>query len=194
MTSGGGSIGRELILTTERLQLRDFTEADWPDLYAIESDPEVARYQPFEPRTEAEALEYVRGTIAGAREEPRFTYDLAVVLHTSSTVVGRCGLQRAPAEPREAVVWFTLLRSLWGQGLIPEALRALVNFGFLELGLHRVWAECDPANRASYRVLEKIGMRREAHLIENTWVKGAWADSLMYAVLEREWLGVRPPR
>jgi RimJ/RimL family protein N-acetyltransferase len=63
----------------------------------------------------------------------------------------------------------------------------MVEFGFRELGLHRMWADCDPDNVGSWRVLEKIGMRREGHLRENALVKGAWVDSLIYAVLEREW-------
>ena len=176
-----------MMLGTQRLALRDFTQDDWPELHAIESDPEVARYQGFEPRTPAEAQTYVQGAIAAARATPRITYDLAVVLRTSDRLVGRCGLHLSRPELREGVVWYTLLRSLWGRGYIPEALGALVQFGFTELKLHRIWAECDPANRASYRVLEKLGMRCEGHLRENAWVKGCWVDSLIYAILDREW-------
>jgi [ribosomal protein S5]-alanine N-acetyltransferase len=174
-------------LVTERLVLREFTENDWPDLHAIESDPEVARYQSFEPRTPADAQAYLQDTLAGARAQPRRTYDLAVTLRTSDRVIGRCGLHFSNPELREAMVWYTLLRALWGQGYIPEALRALVHFGFIELKVHRVWADCDPLNRPSYRVLEKLGMRREGHLRENAFEKGAWADSLIYAILDHEW-------
>jgi RimJ/RimL family protein N-acetyltransferase len=174
-------------LRTERLLLRDFTEDDWPDLHAIESDPEVAHFQSFEPRTPTEAQVYVQQAIAAARAEPRQTYDLAVVLHGSRTVVGRCGLHITNAAAREATVWYTLHRSLWGRGYIPEALRALIDFGFRDLGFHRIWADCDPSNRPSYRVLEKVGMRHEGHLRENVWLKGAWVDSLIYAVLDHEW-------
>ncbi len=176
-----------MILTTERLHLREFKMDDWVDLHAIESDPEVARYQGFEPRTVAETQAYIEHTLARARAEPRLTYDLAVVLHGSHAVIGRCGLEIADLESREGVVWYTLHRSLWGNGYVPEALRAVVDFGFHELRLHRIWADCDPRNRPSCRVLEKIGMRREAHLVENAWLKGAWVDSLIYAVLDREW-------
>jgi [ribosomal protein S5]-alanine N-acetyltransferase len=174
-------------LLTERLLLRDFAEDDWPDLHAIESDPEVARYQSFEPRTRADTQAYLQGTLIEARAQPRRTYDLAVVLRTSDGVVGRCGLYISNPELREGMVWYTLLRALWGQGYIPEALRALVHFGFTELKLHRVWADCDPRNRPSYRVLEQLGMRCEGHPLENALVKGGWADSFIYAILDREW-------
>ena len=178
---------RTVILTTERLILREFCADDWTGLHAIESNPEVARYQSFEPRTPAEARAYVQRTMASAQECPRLTYDLAVLLSASNRLVGRCGLQVTQGATHEAMVWYTLDRSLWGQGYIPEALRALVDFGFAQLRLHRIWADCDPANRPSYRVLEKIGMRREGHLRENAWQKGAWVDSLIYAILDREW-------
>src|SRR3712207_3871409 len=64
----------------------------------------------------------------------------------------------------------------------------MLDLGFRELGLHRIWADCDPANTASWRVLEKNGLRREGHLRENASIKGQWVDSLIYAVLSGEWM------
>jgi len=68
-----------------------------------------------------------------------------------------------------------------------EAARALLTFGFGQLRLHRIFATCDPANTASARVLEKIGMQREGLLREHEWVKGRWRDSFLYAILDHEW-------
>jgi RimJ/RimL family protein N-acetyltransferase len=85
------------------------------------------------------------------------------------------------------MLWYTIHPSYWGQGYATEAAHGLLAFGFGELRLHRIWADCDPANLASVRVLEKLGMRREGHLIENAWIKGAWEDSLIFAILDREW-------
>ena len=174
-------------LTTARLLVRDLVAVDWRDLLAIESDPEVVRYQPFEPRTAEDAHSYVDRAVLSAMAVPREAYDLALTAREANTVIGRCGLHITNAEAREAVVWYMLQRSLWGRGYIPEAMRALVDYGFTTLRLHRVWADCDPRNHPSSRVLEKLGMRREAHLVENAWVKGEWTDSLIYAVLDREW-------
>jgi len=67
----------------------------------------------------------------------------------------------------------------------------MVDWGFERLGLHRIWAICDIRNVGSRRVLEKIGMSREAHLREHLWVKGRWRDSYLYAILEQEWAGRR---
>lgn len=174
-------------LETERLMLREFVEHDWARLFAIESDPEAVRYQSFGPRTAQESREYVRRCAQDARSRPRRTYDLAVVLRSTDELIGRCGLQRTEHEPGELVLWYMLDRAYWGHGYIPEAARALLDFGFAEVKAHRIWADCDPANTASIRVLEKLGLRREGRLVENAWVHGAWADSLIFAVLQREW-------
>lgn len=174
-------------LRTERLVLREFREEDWPALHAVESLPEVARYQHFEARTPDESRDYVLGAIESAREHPRHTFDLAIVLPGKDRVIGRCGLAITDPDQREAVLWYTLHPDAWGQGFTTEAARAVVDFAFRELDLHRIWAECDPRNVGSWRVLEKIGMRREGHLVENVWLKGEWCDSLIYAVLAREW-------
>ena len=63
---------------------------------------------------------------------------------------------------------------------------AIVEFGFSKLGLHRIFGTCDPANTASVRLLEKVGMQREGHLREHKWGKGKWRDSFLYAILEQE--------
>ncbi|MFT4038762.1 MAG: GNAT family protein [Thermomicrobiales bacterium] len=174
-------------LQTARLLLREFAEDDWPAIHAVESLPEVARYQNFDARTEAESRAYVREAIEAAQETPRETWDLALVELGSGTVIGRCGFAVTNPEQREAVLWYTLHPDHWGQGYTTEAAVAALDFAFGELRLHRVWAECDPRNTGSWRVLEKAGMRREGHLVENVWLKGEWCDSLLYAVLGREW-------
>jgi RimJ/RimL family protein N-acetyltransferase len=174
-------------LKTERLVPREFEPGDSDALYAIESRPEVARYQSFEPRTRDESRAYVLEASHAAAEEPRLTYDLAMVLETEARLIGRCGLGITNLDLREAVLWYTLHPDAWGRGYTTEAARATVDFGFRTLGLHRIWADCDPENVASWRVLEKLGMRREGHLRENAWIKGEWVDSLIYAMLDREW-------
>ena len=78
--------------------------------------------------------------------------------------------------------------SYWGRGYMTEAGRAILDVAFREIDLHRVWATCDPRNRASYRVMEKLGMRREAHFRKGVMEKGEWRDSYLYAILAEEWL------
>ncbi len=88
---------------------------------------------------------------------------------------------------REGDIGYVLDQRFWGQGYGMEAAGRLLRFGFGELGLHRIFAICDPRNVGSIRVLEKIGMQREGRLREHMLVRGEWCDSLVYAILEGEW-------
>jgi RimJ/RimL family protein N-acetyltransferase len=169
------------------LLLRDFELDDWPALHDVESRADVARYQSFEPRTPEESRAYVAAAWDEATQDSRKTYDLAVTLFPDGQLIGRCGLGLTEPDLGEGMLWYTIHPSHWGRGYATEAARGLLDFGFDELRLHRIWADCDPANVASVRVLQKLGMRREGHLIENAWTKGAWGDSLIYAILDREW-------
>jgi RimJ/RimL family protein N-acetyltransferase len=176
-----------MFLETSRLILRDLEEADAPATNIWESDPEVVRYQSCDVATLAESLAYIRRVRAESAATPRYLVNLAVVRRVDQVLIGRVGLAiRRPAH-RDAEIWFVLRRDAWGHGHAREATRALIDYAFDHLALHRIWGDCDPRNRASARLMESLGMRREAHLRENFWLKGEWCDSWIYAVLDREW-------
>ncbi len=180
-------------LLTPRLRLREFEEDDWRATWPYESDPEVVRYVSHDVRTPEESLKYIQDSMATARESPRRIHDLAVVLREDGRLIGRCGLKVVDAEQREGALWYILHRSEWGKGYITEASEAILDFGFETLELHRVWADCDPRNHGSVGVLRKLGFRQEAHFRENLFLKGEWVDSLIHAILDREW-AARPRR
>ncbi len=174
-------------LAAERLILREFVEDDWRALHAIESIPDVVRYLPFEPRTEADAREYVQGLIVFAAEVPRNVFDLAITVRGDDAMIGRCGMRRRDGEPRVGYLWFVLDPAHAGKGYGTEAARAWLAYAFDELKLHRVFGECDPRNPSSARVMEKLGMRREAEHVEDVCIKGEWCGTLVFAMLDREW-------
>lgn len=176
-------------LVTARLRLREFRDDDWEPLFEMERRPEVVRYLTKEVQSEADVREYVQGIRVSAVEVPRMVYDFALTLHGDDRMLGRCGMRRTDTEPREAMLWYVVAPEHQGRGYAAEAARAVMAYAFDELQLHRVFADCDPRNPASARVMEKIGLRREAHLVENVWIKGEWCDSLIYALLRREWCG-----
>jgi RimJ/RimL family protein N-acetyltransferase len=180
-------------LLTPRLRLREFEGDDWRATWAYESDPEVVRYTTHGVRTPEESRKYLEDSIATALEVPRRIHDLAVVLREDGSLIGRCGLKVVDAEQREGTLWYILDRAQWGKGYISEAAEAMVDFGFGTLGLHRVWADCDPRNAGSVGVLQKLGFRLEAHFRENVLIKGEWCDTLIHAILDREW-AARPRR
>jgi RimJ/RimL family protein N-acetyltransferase len=120
-------------------------------------------------------------------EQPRRDSTLAIVLKDKGKVIGSCGIQVSNPENREGWIGYCLNRSYWGKGYATETARGLIKFGFEQLGLHRLFATCNPANSASAHVLEKSGMKREGHLREHKWSKGKWRDSYLYAILEQDW-------
>lgn len=174
------------LISTERLVLREFVEDDWRAMLAIHAQPTVVRWLTFEPMDEAAARAYVQGALACAREVPRVVVELAVTLRSADTLIGRTGFRRGE-DPRTAMLWFTFDPAHQGKGYAVEAARALLGYAFEVLGLHRVWGDCDPRNPASARVMEKLGMRAEGHLVQNFFIKGEWCDSLLFAVLASEW-------
>ena len=183
-----------VVLQTARLTLREFELEDWKATQAYEGDAEAVRFQRHGVLTPAESRTALQHVVQAARQSPRATYDLAVVHRVEARLVGRVGLRVTEPALGEAMAWWVVARPFWGQGLAAEAAAALLEFGFTQLGLHRVWADCDPRNTASLRVCEKLGMRREAHFREAVLLKGRWSDSIVSAVLAREWhaRGERP--
>ncbi|WP_210463859.1 GNAT family N-acetyltransferase [Rufibacter roseolus] len=171
---------------TPRLLLREFKEDDWHFTNLYESNEEVMRYQTSEVRSSKESQEYIRQCLEEAREEPRTLIDLAIVLRTTDMLIGRVGM-KVDYDAEEAVLWYILNQTYWNKGYTTEAAGALMHFGFEDLQLHRIWADCDPRNVGSYRIMEKLGMRREAHFRENIFIKGHWCDSYVYALLDHEW-------
>ncbi|MEI2692944.1 MAG: GNAT family protein [Anaerolineae bacterium] len=104
----------------------------------------------------------------------------------SPDFIGDCAFQVLADDDQQAEIGFTFSRLYQKQGYATEAVRRLLDYLFVDLRLHRVTATCDVGNVASFRLLERVGMRREAHQIENIWFKGAWGSEYVYAMLHRE--------
>lgn len=184
-----------MMLKTDRLLLREFEEDDWPAVLAYQTNPHYLRYSPWMQRTEADAREFVGTFIAWSKEHPRTKFQFAIVLQAEERLIGTCGIRVARTVERhsdrfsggEADIGYELDSQFWGHGYATEAVRALLAFGFEQLGLHRIWAHCLAENTTSIRLLERIGMRREGLLRENQWQQGRWHDTLIYAILAHEW-------
>lgn len=175
-------------METPRLILRPFEERDIRAFANYRSDPEVARYQGWEaPYSLDKAQQLVSEMMARMPGEPGEWYQIAIERKTGVDLIGDVVFQRLHEDPHQAEIGFTLARSFHGQGFALEAVSALLDYLFGELGLHRVRANCDPLNEGSIRLLQKVGMRHEGRFIESLWFKGGWADEEWYALLEREW-------
>jgi RimJ/RimL family protein N-acetyltransferase len=177
-------------LETERLLLRPYEESDVDGFYAIRSQPEVVRYLYEEPLSLEQAREKVTMLVGSRTFEAEDDWlAAAIVLRESGAYVGDVAFHWVSVQHRTGEVGFVLDPAHQGHGYAIEAARAIVDWGFGAFGLHRVIGRTEARNAASARVLEKLGMRLEAHLIENEWVKGEWQSELSYAILDHEWTG-----
>jgi RimJ/RimL family protein N-acetyltransferase len=175
-------------LESERLLLRPFVQDDFAALHAIQSLPETTRWLYWGPRDEDE----VRASLARKIEQETLENDgdwlsFAVVFKESGELIGDASLFLLSKEHRQGEIGFIFHPGQQGRGYATEAARLLLRLAFDEFGLHRVIGRLEPRNAPSARVLEKLGMRKEAHLVENEFVKGEWQSEAVYAVLEREW-------
>jgi RimJ/RimL family protein N-acetyltransferase len=173
---------------TARLILRPYTRDDLDDLYAIESRPDVTRYLYWGTRDRTQARESLEHKInATALEKDGDSLTLAVTLPQTDRVIGDVQLNLLSREHRQGEIGYVFHPDHGGRGYATEAAEVMLRIGFEEAGLHRVIGRLDGRNTASARVLERLGMRREAHFVQNEIVKGEWTDEVVYAMLEDEW-------
>ena len=177
-----------LPVRTDRLVLRPFSAADRDALYAIHSDPEAVRYVPYPPRTQEQVAEVLERKAANTdlRQEGDLL-ELAVLRRDDQNLVGDVLLALRSEEHQTLEVGYIFAPAAGGRGYATEAVRALVDLAFSTVGARRVIARVDARNRPSAALLERLGFRLEAHLVENEWFKGELTSELDYAVLSREW-------
>jgi RimJ/RimL family protein N-acetyltransferase len=170
-----------MLLVTERLMLREFAVDDWRAVFAYQNHPEFLRFYHWTVRTDVDARNFVDDFVRAQHDHPRSCYQLALTLKTDQQLIGRCGIHINDATRCEAYVSYELNPSYWNHGYVSEAASALLEFGFSQLGLLRIWACCIADNMASRRVLEKLGMHLEKCAPNRITLKGREYVQLVYA-------------
>lgn len=172
------------IVETDRLIIRKFREEDWEDLFEYLSDEEVVHFEPYDVFS-AEACK--EETAYRAKHE---TF-LAVCLKDTGKVIGNLYFEKQDFGTYE--IGYVFNRAYQGKGYATESAIAIINHSMRYFGARRIVAKCNPENRASWELLERIGMRREGHLIRNIWFRRGedgeprWLDTYEYGVLASEW-------
>ncbi len=170
---------KAIIAESERLILRRFQKVDMQDLFEYLSDKEVVKYEPYKPLTLAETKENLEWRI-GTEEM------IAVELKNSHKMIGNVFMGKRDFESLE--IGYVFNRKYWGKGYAAESCRTLIRQAFSN-GVHRIYAECDPNNESSWRLLEALGFQREAHFRKNVYFwkdeagKVIWKDTYVYARL-----------
>jgi RimJ/RimL family protein N-acetyltransferase len=174
---------------TARLVLRTMTDVDVDDMYAYQSRPDVCRYLPFEPRTRDEVAEKVaKYSTALVLSGDGDYWQLAIErAGDPGRVIGDVYFTIKNAANATCEIGWTLHPDHTGLGYMTEAAGAVLEIAFDDLGHHRAIARLDPRNGASAALCTRLGMRAEGHFVEDLWFKGGWADTAIYAILDREW-------
>lgn len=169
--------------TTERLTIRPFKSTDLQDVFAIYNDEDTCKFLLHNKWTQEDMQERFNKKLANSVLTKESKLSLAVVYETK--VVG------------DLSVWYTDMKDtveigygfsneVAGKGLATEAVSSLVNKLFNEFNVHRIQANLDARNTASQKLCERIGMRKEAHFIQNYWNKNEWTDSFSYGMLSSD--------
>jgi ribosomal-protein-alanine N-acetyltransferase len=172
------------ILETERLVLRRVNENDANEIFALRSNPETMKYIP-RPLVKSidDALEHI--AMIDAKIESNEGINWAITYKDNPKLIGIIGHYRIKPEHFRAEVGYMLLPEFHGKGIISEAIKEVVNYGFNEMKLHSIEAIIDPENFGSARVLEKNNFVKEAHLKENEFYEGRFLDTVIYSILNK---------
>jgi RimJ/RimL family protein N-acetyltransferase len=175
-------------IKTERLLIRRLNGDDIPGLFAYRSNPLVSKFQNWAPLTIEEAREFLAPALGLEQPTEGMWFQVGLFLQDSGKLIGDCGIHLSENAPRHAEIGISIDPDHQKNGYAMESLRAIIDYLFLCLDMHRITGSVDPRNLSSVALLEKIGMRREAHLIQSYWSKGEWADDFVFAVLNHEWV------
>ncbi|MFZ5352817.1 MAG: GNAT family N-acetyltransferase [Bacillota bacterium] len=175
------------ILETERLILRKFVPDDWKDLHEYLSDEEVVKYEPYDAYTQEQSMQE-------AKDRSQDDAFWAVCLKENNKLIGNIFfMQRKPSEFRTWMIGYVFNAKYHCNGYATESCRRMLTHAFETLGAHRVVAMCNPLNKPSWKLLERLNMRREGYLLKNVYFKTdsegspIWNDTYEYAILYEEW-------
>lgn len=173
------------VLETDRLLLRPMRMSDARDLFAYARDPEVSRHVLWEPH---QSISDSRQMLRAVRWQYHrgLPSSFAIALRESGRMIGTIGFMWINTEYRSAEVGYSLARSYWNQGLMTEALKKVLSFGFDTLRLNRIEAQHETDNPASGRVMARCGMRYEGTMRQRIVNKGRYADVAVYAMLRSD--------
>ncbi|MFD1991955.1 GNAT family N-acetyltransferase [Paenibacillus nicotianae] len=171
-------------LETQRLIIREIQPNDWEAIHIYTQLPEVTQHTAWGPNTEADTNTYVEEVIAQQQQPLRQDYELAICLKNEELLIGGIGIH---VQNTNAEIGYVLNPAYQGKGYMTEAAQAVLAYGFETLGVHRIFATCRPANSASEKVMQKIGMKCEGIMREHWYYKGQFHDSCLYSILAKEY-------
>ncbi len=169
-----------MFIKSQRIVIREFEPHDWQAIYAYTSDKNVMKYIPEGVFSEEDAKNFVSKNMDDAKNFP-------VVLIDENILIGHMVFHPYFGKHTYEIGW-VFNPKYYNKGYASEAAQALLNYGFKDMQLHRIIATCQPQNIPSYKVMEKIGMRKEGYFKQCIPHGDDWWDEYYYAVLAKEWI------
>jgi ribosomal-protein-alanine N-acetyltransferase len=171
-------------LETERLLLRRVDANDINEIFALRSNPETMKYIPRPlVKTDEDALEHI--AMIDSKIDSNEGINWAITLKDNPKLIGVIGHYRIKPENYRAELGYMLLPEYHGKGIVSEAVKEAVKYGFQVMKLNSLEAIIDPDNHASAKVLEKNGFVKEAHLKEYEFYEGRFLDTIIYSILNK---------
>jgi RimJ/RimL family protein N-acetyltransferase len=174
-------------ILTERLALRELEVSDAQRIFEYRSCADVSRFQSWGTQSADAIQAYIRDQSEMEPGRPGSWYQIGIILLSSGELIGDCGFHVLETEPLQAELGIALAPQFQGRGYAAETLRALLDYLLVALGKDRAFGSVDPRNIRSMRLLQRVGMRKEAHRVKSLWFKGEWVDDVIFAITASEW-------
>ncbi|MCM3164939.1 GNAT family N-acetyltransferase [Metabacillus litoralis] len=171
---------------TNRLILRKININDLDDIYEFSSDPKVAHHMTWEVNKTKEETLHNFVSIVIEKYKTGQSADWAIVHKESNKVIGTCSFVDWSNNNQKAEIGYVLNRNYWGQGLVSEAIKVVIKFGFEILELNRIEGGCDTDNIGSEKVMLKAGFKYEGTLRKNEYIKGEFRDTKVYSIIKED--------
>lgn len=176
----------DLLIQSERLILRPIKAEDAEAIFGYRSNATINQFQGWIPKTIDDVHDFIRNRISPVIDQPGTWFQLAIIRKDTGELIGDVGIHFL--EPEQVEIGCTLNFAQQKNGFATEALKETLNFLFQRLNKHRIIASIDPRNESSIKLVERLGLRKEAHFRKSLWINYEWADDLVYAVLKEDWL------
>ena len=162
-------------------------ESDWVNVHKCASQEKSCRFQPWGPNSKTDSKAFVNQVLVDATKQQRSRYVFAVIKKNDEKMVGAGELNIRDFSNKTGEISYIVNPDYWGNGIATEVAKVLIEFGFTEFKLHRIYATCDHRNIGSSKVLGKIRMNMEGRMREDLLIKDGWRNSLLYSILEYGW-------
>lgn len=169
------------MIYTKRTLLKLLSIKDAKDLFSYRSLPEIYKYQNWLPENISDAKDFIKTYSSNLEITEGLWKQFGIYSIKDNSLIGDCGY--CIQTSNQAEIGYTISPPYQRKGIGSEVVKSLIGFLFKEMSILKIIAKTDPENIGSIKILERIGFRKEAHLIQSVKIRGEWKDDLIYSIL-----------